>query len=142
MNIKKILTAAAAAAVLSVAGASVAAADNAYGDNGYNQDNSSYGRDYRHDDSSRDNRDYRDNNYHDNGWHRGWDKHSGWRHDHRRFADRDTIFRSLRYHRIHYVGEPYFVRGHYVVRSFDRFGRASFIEINPYTGDVIGVIRL
>jgi len=141
MNIKKILTATAAAAVLSVAGVSVAAADNAYGDNGYNQDNPSYGRDYRHDDSSRDNGDYRDNNR-DNSWSHNRDRHSGWSHDHRRFSDRDTIFRSLRYHRIHYVGEPYFVRGHYVVRSFDRFGRASFIEINPYTGDVIVVIRL
>lgn len=140
MNIKKILTAAAAAAVLSVAGASAASADNGYGDNGYNQDSSRYDRDHRHDDgdSSRYDRDRRDNN----GWHRGWDRHSGWRHDHRRFADRDTIFRSLRYHRIHYVGDPYFVRGHYVVRSFDRFGRVSFIEINPYTGGVIGVIRL
>lgn len=139
MNIKKILTAAAAAAVLSVAGASAASADNGYGDNGYNRDSSRYDRDYRHDDgdSSRYDRDHRDN-----GWHRGWDRHSGWRHDHRRFADRDTIFRSLRYHRIHYVGDPYFVRGHYVVRSFDRFGRVSFIEINPYTGGVIGVIRL
>ena len=127
MNIKKIMTAAAAAAVLSIAGASAASADSY--DNGYDRDGSRYDRDYR-------------DNDHDNGWHRGWDRHSDWRHEHRRFADRDTIFRSLRYHRIHYVGEPYFVRGHYVVRSFDRFGRVSFIEINPYTGDVIGVIRL
>jgi Ni/Co efflux regulator RcnB len=121
MNIRKILTAAAAAAVLSVAGAPAASADN------YDRDGSRYDRDYR--DNDRDT-------------HRGWDRHSGWRHDHRHFADRDTIFRSLRYHRIHYSGEPYFVRGHYVVRSFDRFGRVSFIEINPYTGGVIGVIRL
>jgi hypothetical protein len=139
MNIKKILMAAAATAVLSVAGASAASADTGYGDNGYNQDSSRYGGDNRHDDSDNTRGDHRDNN---NGWHRGSDRHSGWSHDHRRFADRDTIFRSLRYHRIHYVGDPYFVRGHYVVRSFDRFGRVSFIEINPYTGDVIGVIRL
>ena len=146
MNIKKILMAAAATAVLSVAGASAASADNGYGDNGYNdngynQDSSRYGRDYRHDDSdgSRYDRDHRDN---DNSWHHGSDRHYGWSRDHRRFADRDTIFRSLRYHHIRYSGEPYFVRGHYVVRSFDRFGRVSFIEINPYTGDVIGVIRL
>lgn len=127
MNIKKILSAAATVAVLSVAGVTTASADNY--DNGYDRDGSRYDGDYR------------DGN-HDNGWHRGWDRHSDWRHEHRRFADRDTVFRSLRYHGIHYVGEPYFVRGHYVVRSFDRFGRASFIEINPYTGGVIGVIRL
>jgi len=34
------------------------------------------------------------------------------------------------------------VRGHYVVRSYDRFGRVAFIEIDPYTGGVIGTIRL
>jgi hypothetical protein len=124
MNIKKILTSAAAAAVLSIAGVSAASADSTYGGDG-----------------SRYDRDYRDNG-NDNGWHRGWDRHSDWRHEHRRFADRDTIFRSLRFHHIRYVGEPYFMRGHYVVRSFDRFGRVSFIEINPYTGGVIGVIRL
>jgi hypothetical protein len=124
MNIKKILTSAAAAAVLSIAGVSAASADSTYGGDG-----------------SRYDRDYRDNG-NDNGWHRGWDRHSDWRHEHRRFADRDTIFRSLRFHHIRYVGEPYFMRGHYVVRSFDRFGHVSFIEINPYTGGVIGVIRL
>ena len=140
MNIKKILTAAAAATVMSVAGASAASAYSGYNsDHGYNTDNG-YNSDsgYNHD-GWRDDRDHRDNN---GSWQRGSDRHSDWRHEHRRFADRDMIFRSLRYHRIHYVGEPYFVRGHYVVRSFDRFGRASFIEINPYTGDVIGVIRL
>ena len=121
MNIRKILTAAAAAATLSVAGASAALADSGYNQNGYNQDSSRYDRDYR-----------------DNGR----DRHSGWRHEHRHFADHDTIFRSLRYNHIRYVGQPYFVRGHYVVRSFDRFGRVSFVEINPYTGGVIGVIRL
>jgi Ni/Co efflux regulator RcnB len=134
MNIKKILMAAAATAVLSVAGVSAASAQS-----DYSGDSPRYDRGYH--DHDRDNN--RDNNSdRDNGWHRGWDRHSGWRHEHRRFADRDTIFRSLRDHRIHYVGEPYFVRGHYVVRSYDHFGRVSFIEINPYTGDVIGVIRL
>jgi hypothetical protein len=147
MNIKKILTAAAAASVLSVAGISAAAADSYDGDSSRydrdyrdnDSDSSRYDRHYRHNDSSRYDRDHRDR--HD-GWNRSSDRRYGWRHEHRRFADRDTIFRSLRYHRIHYVGEPYFVRGHYVVRSFDRFGHASFVEINPYTGGVIGVIRL
>ena len=128
MTIKKILAAAAPAAVLSVVGAASASADDSYGrDSGrYDNDNDHY-RDTRGD--------------RDDYGHRGWD-HRHWRHERLRFADRDTIFRSLRYHHIRYVGEPYFVRGHYVVRSYDRFGRVAFIEINPYTGGVIGVIRL
>jgi hypothetical protein len=123
MNIKKILTAAAAATVLSVAGASAASADSWNDHGGYN-DNRGY-----------DNAD-RDRYGHDNRY-----GHRDWR-EHRRFADRRIVFETLRQHHIRYSGEPYFVRGHYVVRSFDRFGRVSFIEINPYTGGLIGVIRL
>ena len=57
-------------------------------------------------------------------------------------VDHRVVFDTLRFHRIRYVGNPYFVRGHYVVRSFDRFGRVSFVEVNPYTGAYIGFIRL
>jgi len=57
-------------------------------------------------------------------------------------VDHRVVFDTLRFHRIRYVGTPYFVRGHYVVRSFDRFGRVSFVEINPYTGAYVGFIRL
>jgi hypothetical protein len=127
MTIKKILAAAATAAVLSVAGATSASADDSYGRDSGRYDNDHY-QDTRGD--------------RDNYGHRGRDNHGHWRHEHRRFADRDTIFRSLRYHHIRYVGDPYFVRGHYVVRSYDRFGRVAFIEIDPYTGGVIGTIRL
>ncbi len=126
MTIKKILTAAATVAVLSLAGAASASADTWNGAAGDRYDN------YRYQDSRGD----RDDAY---GWSR---HHRHWRHEHRHFADRDAIFRSLRFHHIRYFGEPYFVRGHYVVRSYDHFGRVSFIEINPYTGGVIGVIRL
>jgi hypothetical protein len=52
------------------------------------------------------------------------------------------VFDTLRFHRIRYFGNPYFVRGHYVVRSHDRFGRVTFVEVNPYTGAFIGFIRL
>jgi hypothetical protein len=127
MTIKKILAAAATAAVLSVVGAASASADDSYGRDSDRYDTNHY----------QDNRDSRG----DYGYRDSYD-HRGWRHEHRRFADRDTIFRSLRFHHVRYVGDPYFVRGHYVVRSYDRFGRVNFVEINPYTGDVIGVIRL
>jgi hypothetical protein len=60
----------------------------------------------------------------------------------RRVVEHRVVFETLRFHHIRYVGNPYFVRGHYVVRSFDRFGRIAFVEVNPYTGAVIGVIRL
>jgi hypothetical protein len=43
---------------------------------------------------------------------------------------------------VRYVGNPYFYRGHYVVRSYNRFGRIVFVEVNPYTGGFIGEIRL
>jgi hypothetical protein len=117
MNLKKILTAAAAASVLSVAGMTAASADP------YD-----HGRDY---------------GYHDGGFDRG---HDGWRRGgdgrHDRFADRDRITDALRYRHIRFSGDPFFVRGHYVVRSFDRFGRVVFVEVNPYTGGFIGFIRL
>jgi len=57
-------------------------------------------------------------------------------------VDHRVVFETLRGRHIRYVGAPYFVRGHYVVRSFDRFGRVSFVELNPYTGAFIGFIRL
>jgi hypothetical protein len=121
MSFKKILTAGAAAAVLSVAGASAASADP-YDHGG------SYG-------------DYRD---HDRGRHEGWyhDRdRDGWRDDHR-FVDRDQIYWNLRYRHIRFYGDPFFYRGHYVVHSFDPYGRAVFVEVNPYNGGFVGFIRL
>ena len=60
----------------------------------------------------------------------------------RRVVEHRIVFDTLRMHRVRYVGNPYFVRGHYVVRSYDRFGRVTFVEVNPYTGRFIGFIRL
>jgi hypothetical protein len=60
----------------------------------------------------------------------------------RRIVEHRVVFDTLRFHRIRYVGTPFFVRGHYVVRSYDRFGRVVFVEVNPYTGRYIGFIRL
>ncbi|MEJ0042674.1 MAG: hypothetical protein WDM81_10855 [Rhizomicrobium sp.] len=60
----------------------------------------------------------------------------------RRIVEHRIVFNTLRARHIRYVGTPYFVRGHYVVRSFDRFGHVSFVEVNPYTGGFIGFIRL
>jgi hypothetical protein len=81
---------------------------------------SSYGRDgYGYHDNRGDNDDrYRDGN-------RNWRSHDG---------DR------WRYRHAHYYGHPFWYRGHYVVRSYDGFGRAAFIEIGPH-GETRGYIR-
>lgn len=108
MNIKKILTAAAAATVLSLAGVSAADATPFHGGFGYHNDR---GR-------------------------------ARVERVERRIVEHRVVFNALRARHVRFVGNPYFVRGHYVVRSFDRFNRVSFIEVNPYTGQIIGFIRL
>ena len=124
MNIKKILTAATAVAVLTLAGVTTASAASWNDHGGYGATDTR--------DVNRDMRGF-DNDRFDN---RGF----GW--EHRRFADRRMVYASLRFNHIRYFGEPFFVRGHYVVRTFDRFGRIAFVEINPYTGRLIGYVRL
>jgi hypothetical protein len=136
MNIKKILMAAAAAAVLSISSVSTASAASWNDHGGYGAtDTRDVNRDMRGTDNRDANTDWRfgNNDRFDNrGF--GWDQH--------RFADRRMVYASLRFHHIRYFGEPFFVRGHYVVRTFDRFGRIAFVEINPYTGRLIGYVRL
>ena len=63
-----------------------------------------------------------------------------WRVD-RRIVERERVQSTLRFHHLRALGEPFFVRGHYVVRVMSRFGRPRLIEINPYTGTLIGEFR-
>jgi hypothetical protein len=66
-----------------------------------------------------------------------------WKPGYRNYVARDRIFFELRNHHYNrFIGDPYFYRGHYVVRSYDRFGHVVFVELNPYTGGFIGEIRL
>lgn len=51
------------------------------------------------------------------------------------------VFDTLRFHRYRAIGEPYFLRGHYVVRSVNRFGRVVLVDVNPFTGAFIGEFR-
>lgn len=88
---------------------------------------------------------------HDGRPDRSWAEH----HDHDGYRDRywrpgfrgyvrhDRVFFNLR-HRgyARFVGDPYFYHGRYVVRSYNRFGRVVFVEVNPYTGAFIGEIVL
>jgi hypothetical protein len=62
--------------------------------------------------------------------------------EHRHYADRIAIEHALRGHHYRVIGTPYFVRGHYVVRSHDRFGRTVLVRIDPYSGAFLGVFRL
>lgn len=82
-------------------------------------------------------------NNHDRDSMRGPNKHDRyWRPEYRGFVPRDRIFGELRrHHYMRFDGDPYWYQGRYVVRSFDRSGRRVFIEVNPYTGGFIGVVR-
>jgi hypothetical protein len=61
---------------------------------------------------------------------------------HRHVVERVRIADTLRLRHYRVVGDPYFVRGHYVVRSFNRFGRTVLVEVNPFTGAFIGEFRI
>ena len=54
---------------------------------------------------------------------------------------RERVFDVLRFHHYRGIAAPVFLRGHYVVRSYDRFGRVVFVEVDPYTGAFIGEFR-
>jgi hypothetical protein len=60
----------------------------------------------------------------------------------RRMVERDRVFETLRFHHVRYFGDPYFYGSHYVVRSHDRGGRVVLVEVDPYTGAFIGVLRV
>src|SRR5437868_3702264 len=54
---------------------------------------------------------------------------------------RERVVDTLRLHHFRAVADPVFVRGHYVVRSHDRFGRIVFVEVNPHSGAFMGLFR-
>ncbi|HEY0302646.1 MAG TPA: hypothetical protein VGC36_14970 [Rhizomicrobium sp.] len=64
------------------------------------------------------------------------------RHDVRRVVDHRFVFRAMQARHLRAIGNPYFHRDRYVVRTYDRFGRVAFVQINPYTGAIIGFVRL
>lgn len=61
---------------------------------------------------------------------------------HRPYVERIRIYDTLRFRHYRGLGDPYFVRGHYVVRTVNRFGRTVFVEVNPYTGAFVGEFRI
>jgi hypothetical protein len=78
-------------------------------------------------------------------WDRHGDHHRSWRHErveHRAYVDRMRLSRALRFHSYRMIGDPFFVHGRYVVRTHDRFGRIVFVQVDPYSGRFIRVVRL
>jgi Ni/Co efflux regulator RcnB len=127
MRIKQLLLTAAAAAILTTTGAMARDRDGRP-DHSWSEQHDRDGyrdRDRGHDGA----RDFR-----------GHDRY--WRDGYRDYAHRDVFYRSLRAH--HYdrwQGEPYWFNGRYVIRTYDRFGRVVFVEMNPYTGGFMGEFR-
>jgi hypothetical protein len=62
--------------------------------------------------------------------------------EHRAFVNRLRIADTLRFHHYRVIGDPYFVRDRYVVRTHDRFGRLVFVQVDPYSGAFVREVRL
>lgn len=61
---------------------------------------------------------------------------------HRQVVMHDRVVQVLRNHHYRALANPFFVRGHYVVKSFNHRGRTVFVEVNPYTGAFLGEFRI
>jgi hypothetical protein len=61
---------------------------------------------------------------------------------HRPYVAHARILETLRMHRYVGLGNPYFLHGRYVVRAHDRLGRTVLVQIDPWTGRFIGVVRI
>ena len=121
MLAKKFVLAAAALAALTAAGLGSASAqprDRDFRD--YGRDNGRY--EQRHE------------------WRSDW--RNDWRDTRRAFIPRHRVYDTLRMHRFVGIGHPHFMRGQYVVRSYDRFGRIVLVRIDPWTGRFLGVVRI
>jgi hypothetical protein len=76
-----------------------------------------------------------------------WDRHMARPVDrhmtmHRELVRHDRVVETLRAHHLRFVADPIFIRGHYVVKTFNRLGRTVFVEIDPYSGAFIGQFRV
>jgi hypothetical protein len=78
-----------------------------------------------------------------------WDRQSDFRPDpavrhefSRPIVERVRVFDTLSFHHYRRIGDPHFVRGHYVVRGINPFGQPVFVEVDPYTGAFIGEFRI
>jgi hypothetical protein len=60
---------------------------------------------------------------------------------HRPYVARARVYETLRLHHYAGIGDPYFLHGRYVVRSHDRFGRTVLVQVDPWSGRYVGVVR-
>jgi opacity protein-like surface antigen len=145
MERRKFFLMAAGSVAALMTGAAARPDDHGRGDHGRGDDHG-HGGDHGgghgggHDDwGGRDHRNWRDDR---GGWHNDHDRY--WRNDYGRrgYMDRDRIFGNLRRHHYNrFVGDPYWFQGRYIVRTYDRWGNVIFVEVDPYSGDFLGVIR-
>jgi hypothetical protein len=78
-------------------------------------------------------------------WDHRFDNHSGPTarpEFHRAIVARIRVFDTLRLRHYRGIGDPYFIRGHYVVRTINPFGHTVFVEVDPYSGAFIGELRV
>ena len=61
---------------------------------------------------------------------------------HRPYVERLRVSEPAGFHNSPGIGDPYFVRGHYVVRTINPFGRIVFVEVDPYSGAFLGEFRI
>ena len=135
MTIRKTLLASATLALVTIAGAAASAAPVHAAMHPSLQNSAAISiqyrapdpRDFRNDGNFLDNRDFRNDR----------DDRFG-----RRIVSDRVILANLRAANLRAVSNPRFVRGRLVVQAMGRFGRIMTVEFNPYTGRMIGVIRL
>lgn len=72
-------------------------------------------------------------------WHHG--RYHGPVH-HRPYVERVRIVDSLRFHHYRVIGDPYWAHGRYVVRTYNRFGRTVFVQVDPYSGAFVREVIL
>jgi len=72
-----------------------------------------------------------------------------WHHGHhhgpvyrRPYVARAHIVDNLRFHHYRVIGNPYWVRDRYVVRTTNRFGRTIFVQVDPWSGAFIREVVL
>ena len=135
MQFKKFLLAAAAAITLT-SGAAIAAPAHNQG-NLIQIADSRWDRDDRRDNGRWDRDDRRDHSRWDRDDRRDRDGNRWDRRDHRRYVSHDRVYRELRSRHYRHASAPYFYRGHYVVRAYDRRGRTVLVRVNPYTGSFL-----
>lgn len=55
---------------------------------------------------------------------------------------REQILATLQVHHYRLLSDPHFVRGHYVAKSINPFGRVVLAEIDPEDGAFLGEILM